>query len=123
MIGINMEKIKVLSNTDVIYASWNGPITGEERHAFRDRIMEKCEEHGFKKFIVDLRNQSTGTDIKDHYEFGRQLRRKMNGYTIAAIYKRGGISENLLTETVQRGNVNLEVFYNLEDAKKWILTQ
>ena len=33
--------------------------------------------------------------IKDNYEFGKQLRRKMMGYTIAAVYKKG-ITEDLL---------------------------
>lgn len=117
MIGIDLERIEALLNTDVVYASWEGPITGEQRHAFRDHIMEKCQELRCKKFIVDLRKQSTGTDIKDNYEFGRTLRRKMSGYTIAAVYKKGGITEDLLTETVQRGNVNPEVFYNLTMPK------
>ena len=118
-----MENIELIKDTDVVYASWVGPITSEKRHAFRDNIMLFCEENNTSKFIVDLRKQTTGTDIKDHYDFGKQLRRKMKGYTIAAIYKKGGLTENLLTETVQRGNVNLEIFFTLRDAKKWILSQ
>lgn len=118
-----MEKIELLKNINVVYASWDGPITGELRHAFRDRIMKFCEDHSTTKFIVDLRKQSTGTDIKDNYELGKQLRRKMSGYTIAAVYKKGGIVEDLLTETVKRGDVNLEIFYTLQEAKNWILKQ
>lgn len=115
--------IEIISSTDVVYAKWEGPITGEERHNFRDKIGEKCEEIGSKKFIVDLRFQANTTDIKDNYEFGKQLRRKMTGFTIAAIYNKGGIQEKFLTDTVMRGDVKLVLFNDFETAKEWILKE
>ncbi|MBO6792409.1 MAG: hypothetical protein JJ895_00770 [Balneolaceae bacterium] len=115
--------IHKLEEGDVVYACWRGPITGEERHSFRDNIQKFCEELGTKKFIVDLRYQENTTDISDNYDFGKQLRRKMNGFTIAALYQPTGISEEFLIETVSRGGVNIKVFNKIDAAKKWILAQ
>jgi hypothetical protein len=118
-----LNQAKINGDSNLVYASWEGSITGEQRHLFRDMIMDLCEKKGVKKFIVDLTKQTNGTNIKDNYEFGKQLRRKMMGYTIAAVYKKGGITEDLLIETIQRGRVNIQVFYSLDDAKKWINNQ
>ena len=108
---------------DIIFASWQGIITSEERTRFRDEIQQRCEEIGTKKFIVDLRKQKNKTEIQDNYDFGKQLRRKMKGYTIAAIYNPMGVNEEFLIETVKRGEVNIKVFNRLDTAKKWILSQ
>lgn len=115
--------IEQIRNSDIVYAVWEGPITGEERHEFRDKIGEKCEEIGSKKFIVDLRKQENTTGIKDNYEFGKQLRRKMPGFSIAAIYNKLGFHEDVLTETVMRGDVNLQRFNDFDSALAWLKDQ
>lgn len=115
--------IEKLKEGDIVYARWKGEITGEERHRFREDIQAYCEQVGTQKFIVDLRKQINTTDISDNYAFGKQLRRKMKGYTIAAIYKPVGVNEEFLIETVKRGDVNIKVFTRLDSAKKWILNQ
>ncbi len=118
-----IKKLELLPDSEIVYAKWVGPIDAEKRHHLRKEIMNKCIEHSSSKFIVDLREQIHVVDAKESYEFGRTFRREMQGFKLAVIINNLTKSEFIISETINRGDVEMKTFNDFEKAYEWISNQ
>jgi len=115
-----INRLELIQGTDIVFASWSGLIDREKRHQLRKEILKHCNLHNSKKFIVDLRKQEHIVNVKESYEFGRTFRREMQGFLLAAIVESGSQTEWIISETINRGEVEMEEFNSFEQAFEWI---
>lgn len=118
-----IEQLELIPETDVVHARWVGHIDAEKRHHLRKEIMKCCHNNGTKKFIVDLRDQIVVVSAKESYEFGRTFRREMIGFKLAIIVKKLELTEDIIKDTINRGDVIMETFHDFNNAFQWISIQ
>jgi hypothetical protein len=120
-----MYKININPESGYIYAHVTGKESLENSWAYWREIAAACAEHGFSKVLVEdyLEGEISTLDV---HTFGKEFTKKTGiplGTKIASVSLPKKLPEQQFAETVavNWAGVNVKVFTDINEAKKWLL--
>jgi len=107
----------------MIHLAYSGEVVFDERLQARDAVFQACDETGFVRVLVDMRESNIQMSERDVIRFatGFQQAKQMQGYRLACVIGPHNQTENLLETMITLEGINVKYFMSYDDAFSWLV--
>lgn len=117
------ETVEILQDLGIIQITSFGKVTEDDLHKSRQAVAQICQEHGFKKILVESRDiSSMPSTIKLHqHAEGLTGAEAPTSFKFAVVVSDTNLEDAQFIETVARNRMmNFMNFTSREEALAWL---
>lgn len=106
-----------------VHLTYAGTVDLEERKQAKGDVFSACFEHNLHRALVDLRNSDIKMSESDVITFASSFKdtKRPVDYRLAAVIGPENQTENLIEIIISIDGIDVKYFFDIDEAKNWLL--